>query len=139
MRLKCLPKLQQHAEIISDVHDIDIVWTTKRMEGMGYSDVDNRRIIVPPIKSSKTYALFLHECGHILGPYQYSPYVRAEACAWEWAKDNALIWTKAMNMFMKECLATYRPPNTHQIVRPAWWPKYSKIMACTRTWGIRSK
>jgi hypothetical protein len=50
----------------------------------------------------------LHEIGHIKGRHQRSPdtLVR-ERWAWRWAKENALIWTPAMEKNCSVSLAWY--------------------------------
>ena len=62
-------------------------------------------IMVRPIKSPITYAVALHEIGHILGRNQNSwlPMVR-ERWAWQWARVNALNWTDAMERYAARCL-----------------------------------
>jgi hypothetical protein len=47
--------------------------------------------------SSLSYATALHEIGHWKGRYQRSRNVIVrERWAWQWARKNALIWTRAM-------------------------------------------
>jgi len=60
------------------------------------------------IWSAISYATALHEIGHILGRHQRSPdtLVR-ERWAWRWAKENALIWTPAMEKHCSVSLAWY--------------------------------
>jgi hypothetical protein len=53
---------------------------------------------LPAIRSKLSYATALHEIGHLRGRYQsrrYGVLVR-ERWAWQWARENALIWTDAM-------------------------------------------
>jgi len=63
---------------------------------------------IMPIRSAISYATALHEIGHILGRHQRSPdtLVR-ERWAWRWAKENALIWTPAMEKHCSVSLAWY--------------------------------
>jgi antirestriction protein ArdC len=63
---------------------------------------------ITPIRSAISYATALHEIGHILGRHQRSPdtLVR-ERWAWRWAKENALIWTPAMEKHCSVSLAWY--------------------------------
>jgi hypothetical protein len=50
-----------------------------------------RTICIPLLRSAVSYATALHEMGHIvLG------YVADERAAWEWARQNALVWSLAM-------------------------------------------
>lgn len=60
------------------------------------------------IKSLLTYAIALHELGHCVtfnrAGYLYhlqAPGIRrlnAEALAWRWAQDNALVWERSMQL-----------------------------------------
>ncbi len=59
-----------------------------------------------PIKSAVTYAIALHELGHILGP-QRGRLLNREWQAWEWAIANALEWTTPMKVTAKRCLCSY--------------------------------
>ena len=64
-------------------------------------------IKIRPVLSSITYAVALHEIGHILGPEQNKSCLYSEAGAWKWAKENALVWTAPMEKTMKKSLGTY--------------------------------
>jgi hypothetical protein len=59
-------------------------------------------VSIPPIKSVITYAVALHEIGHVLGRYQRSrsTLVRGR-WAWAWAQSNAINWTPAMARTME--------------------------------------
>ncbi len=65
-----------------------------------------RRVSIAPVRSAITYAVALHEIGHILGR---SPTRRLdrEAAAWMWARQHAIQWTPAMDSKMKSCLDSY--------------------------------
>lgn len=65
-----------------------------------------RVIAIHPIKDDASYAVALHEIGHILGQQSYFTLER-EAFAWLWAKANALEWTLAMEEDMHRSLGTY--------------------------------
>jgi antirestriction protein ArdC len=50
-----------------------------------------------PVQGQESYAIALHELGHIFGRYQRSARVIVrERWAWRWARENALMWTPAM-------------------------------------------
>ncbi len=67
----------------------------------------DRRIKIRPVKSAITYAIALHEIGHILGPRQSGTRLDKEVGAWEWAQEHALEWTDAMTGKMRDCLQSY--------------------------------
>jgi len=67
----------------------------------------SRRIKIRPVKSAVTYAIALHEIGHILGKRQSGNRIDKEVGAWEWAKTNAIEWTPVMTKTMTRCLSSY--------------------------------
>ena len=66
-----------------------------------------RTIKTKPVKSAITYALALHEIGHIVGPWQSQARLFKEAGAWKWAMDNAAVWTAVMHSYMVKSLTSY--------------------------------
>jgi CRISPR/Cas system-associated endonuclease Cas3-HD len=69
----------------------------------------SRRIKIRQVKTAITYAVALHEIGHILGPRQTGKNTRLdkEVGAWEWAEQHALEWTEAMSAKRAKCLQSY--------------------------------
>jgi hypothetical protein len=65
-----------------------------------------KRISIAPVKSFVTYAVALHEIGHVLGRHPARKLDR-EAAAWEWARANALEWNERMEATMKDRLDSY--------------------------------
>jgi hypothetical protein len=65
------------------------------------------RVDIRPVKSAVTYAIALHEIGHILGPWQSRSRIDSECGAWLWAHENALVWTKPMETKMQRSLRSY--------------------------------
>lgn len=53
-----------------------------------------------------TYAIALHEIGHVLGE-QRGRRVEKEVQAWDWAKAHAIIWTPRMEQTKRGCLQSY--------------------------------
>jgi len=75
-----------------------------------------REIITAPIRSVISYAVALHEIGHYLGRYQRSARtITRETWAWEWARQNALIWTLAMERRTINDLAFYTGTNGKEV------------------------
>lgn len=66
-----------------------------------------RKIAIRAVKTAVTYAVALHEIGHILGPRQNSTRLDKEVGAWEWAEQHALEWTPAMAEKRAKCLQSY--------------------------------
>ncbi|MEN3974457.1 hypothetical protein [Emcibacter sp. SYSU 3D8] len=73
----------------------------------GRASRTHRIIAIRPVKSAITYAVALHELGHVLGPWQSQPRLYAEAGAWKWAREVAGIWTPTMDVKMSRSLHSY--------------------------------
>jgi CRISPR/Cas system-associated endonuclease Cas3-HD len=96
-------KYEMHIQRICKVEDIAI--ESHSRGGRAYRR--QRRIKIRPIKSAITYAVALHEIGHILGPRQNGTRLDKEVGAWEWAEANAIEWTDAMSAKRAACLRSY--------------------------------
>jgi hypothetical protein len=65
---------------------------------------------IPHVKSAISYAVCLHEFGHIFGHHQGSHRLMVrEHGTWRWARLNALDWTPAMEREAVKALAWYEP------------------------------
>ncbi len=116
-------RYRNHVESICRNHDIKIIISPGR-EGRSWTK--SRTIRISQVKTSITYALALHEIGHILG-VRSGKRLEKEVQAWEWAIRNAIEWTQPMQQAMERRLASYLrwcerskiawvPPADH----PAW-------------------
>ena len=93
---------KQHIEYLIKTHNIIV----KSHSSGGRSWRKKRTIAIRPVKTSITYAIALHEIGHILGTY---PKLRLEKelAAWSWAKENSIEWTMSMQNVMDRCMKSY--------------------------------
>lgn len=107
---------KQHIENICNENGIELI--VKAGSGRAWRRL--KRIRIPEVKSAVTYALALHELGHVLGPKQNGRRLEDEWDAWLWAKRNALCWRKPMKSKMKRCLQSYL--QWCQRRRRAWIP-----------------
>lgn len=92
-----------HIARVCKIEDIEV--NSHSRGGRAYRRL--RRIKIRPVKSAVTYAVGLHEIGHILGARQNSTCLDREVGAWEWAREHAIEWTSAMNEKMQKCLQSY--------------------------------
>jgi len=67
----------------------------------------DRTIAIRPVRSARTYAVALHEIGHVVGPWQSKPSLYAEAGAWHWARDNAIEWSEQVSGTCARALRSY--------------------------------
>lgn len=114
----------EHVEILISSHGISAEWKEGYFKGRSWRS--KRRIKIAPVRSAATYAIALHEIGHVVGR-QSGLRIDMEVQAWEWAEANALEWTEPMIIKAARCVASYLkmcerhrsmklPPGDH----PAW-------------------
>jgi hypothetical protein len=66
----------------------------------------SRRVRIEPVRGASTYAIALHEIGHVVGP-QRGRRLDKESQAWRWAEANAIEWTGGMARLAARCIQTY--------------------------------
>lgn len=94
-----------HIARICKIDDIEISYVSW---GGGRAWHRTRKIRTRHVKSDVTYALALHELGHILEPRGHrGPRLDREVAAWQWAKANAKEWTDKMDAYMQKALRSY--------------------------------
>ncbi len=93
---------QAHIERLANDHSVGV---GSHASG-GRAFRRSRRVNIRPVKSPVTYAIALHELGHVLG-HQSGRRIDKEVQAWEWAKAHALVWTKRMQETKQTALASY--------------------------------
>ena len=88
--------INKHGLVTSQCNRPSQAWASRELE----------EICIPPIKSAISYAVALHEIGHIQGRYQTSRHsLVRELAAWRWARQQALTWTPAMERTCASSLA----------------------------------
>jgi hypothetical protein len=92
-----------HIERVCKIEDIEVASHSRG----GRAWRKKRKIAIRPVKTAITYAIALHEIGHILGPRQSGNRCDREVGAWEWAKANAIEWTDTMDKTMRNALQDY--------------------------------
>lgn len=87
--------MRSHIDQLVDAHQIVRQTCTRSTKSNAIRSAEE--IIIAPIRSAITYAVALHEIGHIKGRHQTSPFVIVrERWAWNWARSNAMGWTPRM-------------------------------------------
>ncbi len=103
--------MRAHIERLLAQHEIRHYWIKGTAAADAYAlrdSVFGDRIGIPRVRGELTYALALHEIGHILGAHQNSPDVMTrEREAWRWARDNAIKWTPKMEHYAARLLLSY--------------------------------
>lgn len=96
-------QMAAHVAHLCEMHEIVVEGHSRG----GRAFRKERRVKIRPVKSAATYAVALHEVGHILGPWQSQTRLCSEAGAWIWAREHALVWTPTMEQKQRACLASY--------------------------------
>ena len=116
--------MRAHIERLVAAHRIRFSthWVKRTDKAYSLREADGAadEVQTPPIRSALTYATALHEIGHIRGHCQTQQHrlLTREFWAWEWARQNALIWTPAMERSRRESLAWYAARERSASVMP---------------------
>ena len=121
--IQSLSALAQRAKV--DDRDLPASLAANPSHYVGCSNFTKRTIVLSaPITKPEHYAIALHELGHIASPTQHYFHSQTEAVfdqlfnggdtlkqneigAWDWARQNAVLWTPAMEAQKQWCLSTY--------------------------------
>jgi hypothetical protein len=117
-RLPSTLDLQKHAYELAAAFDARLV-EDGRMRPEDACAISGVRIaIVSPIVDETTYAVALHELGHLIAPLgvlrtsvagnPHNLMRDEEDAAWSWARHHALIWTPVMDRVAQWAEATYQ-------------------------------
>jgi hypothetical protein len=79
-------RMARHVELLVQTHGL----TSATHSRGGSASPRARHVRFRPVKSEVTYAVALHEIGHVVGRGRSAPRLQAEAAAWVWALENAL-------------------------------------------------
>lgn len=121
---------QRHIEELLSKNGIVADW---RERTRCVANSRNRTIRIQFIKGAVSYAVALHEIGHILGHGRSLRRLDKEVFAWQWAKANAKEWRKPMKVALQSRLQSYvrwaqrrrgvwLPPKSHPIWKMAGLP-----------------
>ena len=91
-----------HIVALALAHDIRLDWRTTG--GCAWPKL--RRVSTAKPKSDITYAVALHELGHVLG-VQSGRKLDCEIQAWQWAVANASYWSTSMTKKARKSLDSY--------------------------------
>lgn len=118
--------LAQHARDLATAFRIELRLDPARKphEASALTVREKSSVLCHPIVDESTYAVVLHELGHLLGPGGQVPVaeklrapsvvafhrltLHEEECAWAWAHHNALLWTPLMTSVEEFALNNYR-------------------------------
>jgi hypothetical protein len=125
-----LRQLVEHLAALALQHNItlDVIAGMKPERALARAGINpftrqtvGRRIQIAPVTEESTYVVALHEMGHLVAPNGMSgtsvgmarsvrdiqSILRAEQAAWDWAKENAIEWSVAMEQNKQMSLGAY--------------------------------
>jgi hypothetical protein len=114
-------KLRAHAHDLAKAFDVRLVDTAIMRPEEALSIPARRLVVMSEIVDETTYAVALHEIGHLVAPLGALPHTTGltaarsngivlleEESAWAWAQHYALDWTPAMEQVKEWALSSYR-------------------------------
>jgi hypothetical protein len=116
MTLQPTKVLRQHVYDLARAFDVRVVETDMPPDKAG-ANVQHRLVFIGNIIDETTYAVALHELGHLISPTgalhdggpraSHGLTLHEEESAWTWARHYALDWTPAMEYVAQWALSTY--------------------------------
>lgn len=101
-----LADLKSHFLRLCADEEADVQWCDSPSTALALSG-ELEFIRAPRIKSEIDYAVAMHELGHIKSSNEFSNQVERERAAWDWARNNALMWTARMEGYAAAALQGY--------------------------------
>ena len=85
--------LDAHVDRLCLEHGVERLTGTRHGVAFHVGPAGRRRpcIRIPPVKSQVTYAIALHELGHLVGRGRSGTRLEKEAAAWRWALANSVV------------------------------------------------
>jgi hypothetical protein len=126
-----LSALQSHARALAVAFDVQLVEDPRLKPDEACALTSGRVVFAAPVIEETTYAVVLHEIGHLASPTGIVRHAVApggnpasvllieEEAAWAWAQHYALEWTPVMESVKTWALGTYQENLRRQPVTPA--------------------
>lgn len=98
-------QMAEHVDALLARHGIVVEWREAGAKGTAYPT--KRLVKISPVKTAISYAVALHEIGHVQTWKRRHSRLASEIAAWGWARENALCWTAVMNRCQERCMGSY--------------------------------
>lgn len=124
-------QLNDHVHALATSYQVRIIDCPQLRPDEAFAFVPRRMVFAHPIIEETTYAVVLHELGHICRQQVpiyltdvisgHAPQLQLdeETAAWQWARQQALIWSPAMEAVAMWALDTYAAKVAQQRPTPA--------------------
>jgi antitoxin component HigA of HigAB toxin-antitoxin module len=116
MTLHSSLRLQRHVYELAAAFDVRVLELVEAAPETAAASPQLRAIRIGLIHDETTYAVALHELGHLCSPTgdlssqrgdRYALSLTEEEAAWAWARHYALDWTESMEAVKTWALSTY--------------------------------
>lgn len=116
-------QLQAHAQQVATAFDVRLIACPQLRPEEAFAVVQLRAVFASPVVDETTYAVQLHELGHLLAPSGLlRDVVRdgdpanlmrdEEDAAWAWVRHHAIVWTPVMETVAQWAEQTYAAPSS---------------------------
>ena len=121
MTIPNLQRLRQHVYELAAAFEVRVVETDLPPDRAA-AEPNLRVVVVGRIVDETTYAVALHELGHVVDAngQQHTHQLLAEESAWAWARYVALDWTDSMTSVEQYALGTYHAAAAQQEAQAKW-------------------
>lgn len=82
--------MEAHVAQLCREHGVELIGASSRGRAIRWRG-GRREIAIPPIRGQVSYFVALHEMGHLVGRGRSAPRLEAEANAWLWALEHAIV------------------------------------------------
>jgi hypothetical protein len=96
-----------HVAMLALEHQVTV---TEKTGTSGRAWGRSRQIRIAPVRGPVSYAVALHELGHVIAPCASGrryPRLQKELRAWLWAREHAIEWTDRMDKEMQRSIGIY--------------------------------
>lgn len=100
-------KYHEHVSQLLKLHGLKVQWLPKGANILEVVVDQDKVLHLLPVVNARTYAIAMHEIGHVVSRTLHQPSLWKEAAAWAWAKTHALRWTASMQTAMRVGLRSY--------------------------------
>jgi hypothetical protein len=103
-------ELEQHFLRLCADEEVDVQWCDSPSKALALSG-ELEFIRAPRIRSEIAYAVAMHELGHIKSDSRSTERIERERAAWDWARRNAMLWTRRMEGYATASLQWNKQPH----------------------------
>ena len=114
------PTFQEHARDLARAYNVRLIESDQVLPEEAFAIPVKRLVLCATIRERMTYAVALHELGHVVSPLGNVRALTAgdpanlsrdeEDAAWAWARHHALEWTPDMEALAQWAEGSYAPP-----------------------------